>query len=161
MEKGNLVQFMKASKREDIDHYALVSMLSSCDVPNTHAVTPKIHDVASGLAYLHSKKIVHGDLKGVNILITASLRACIADFGLSRVADTQGLRMTTSNTRPVGTARWLAPELLIGGGRSSKESDVYSYACVCYEVSPDMSAYSVDGLRLVLNTDFHWTATIR
>ncbi|KAL0062709.1 hypothetical protein AAF712_010404 [Marasmius tenuissimus] len=93
-----------------------------------------VYDVASGLAYLHKKKIVHGDLKGVNILITDSLRACIADFGLSHVADTQGLRFTTSSTRPSGTTRWLAPELLLGGGGPSKESDVYSYACVCYEI---------------------------
>ncbi|KAK1231735.1 hypothetical protein PQX77_005144 [Marasmius sp. AFHP31] len=117
MDKGNLVQFLKTTKREDVNHLTLV------------------YDVTSGLAYLHSKKIVHGDLKGVNILITSSLRACIADFGLSHVADTQGLRITTSSTtRPVGTARWLAPELLIGGGGTSKESDMYSYACVCYEI---------------------------
>ncbi|KAJ8083302.1 hypothetical protein PM082_009174 [Marasmius tenuissimus] len=116
MERGNLIQFLKTTKREDVDHYTLV------------------YDVTSGLAYLHSKKIVHGDLKGVNILIRGSLRACIADFGLSHVADTQGLRITTSTTRPVGTARWLAPELLIGGGGTSKESDMYSYACVCYEI---------------------------
>ncbi|KAJ8083329.1 hypothetical protein PM082_009201 [Marasmius tenuissimus] len=116
MEKGNLVQFLNTTKREDVDHYMLV------------------YDVTSGLAYLHRKKIVHGDLKGVNILITDSLRACIADFGLSHVADTQGLRITTSTMRPAGTTRWLAPELLLDGGGPSKESDVYSYACVCYEI---------------------------
>ncbi|KAJ8083240.1 hypothetical protein PM082_009112 [Marasmius tenuissimus] len=116
MEKGNLVEFLKATKREDVDHYTLV------------------YDVTSGLAYLHSRKIVHGDLKGLNILITCSFRACIADFGLSRITDTNGLRITTSTTRPVGTARWLAPELLVGSGGPSKESDVYSYACVCYEI---------------------------
>ncbi|KAK1221614.1 hypothetical protein PQX77_015580 [Marasmius sp. AFHP31] len=119
MEKGNLVEFMKATKREDIDHYRLFF---------------KVYDVASGLAYLHAKKIVHGDLKGVNVLITCSLRACIADFGLSRIADTHGLGVTTSATRPAGTMRWLAPELLSGGERPSKKSDVYSFACVCYEI---------------------------
>ncbi|KAK1224864.1 hypothetical protein PQX77_012214 [Marasmius sp. AFHP31] len=116
MEKGNLVEFLKATKREDIDHYALV------------------FDVASGLAYLHSKKIVHSDLKGLNILITNEERACIADFGLSRITDSKGLRITTSTTRPVGTARWLAPELLIGSGAPSKESDIYAFACVCCEI---------------------------
>ncbi|KAL0062705.1 hypothetical protein AAF712_010400 [Marasmius tenuissimus] len=115
MEKGNLVEFLRATKREDVDHYTLV------------------HDVASGLAYLHSKKLAHGDLKGVNILITRSLRACIADFGLSHIADTQGLGFTTSTTRSAGTMRWLAPEIL-DGKRPSMESDVYSFACVCYEI---------------------------
>ncbi|KAL0062706.1 hypothetical protein AAF712_010401 [Marasmius tenuissimus] len=115
MEKGNLVQFLKATNREDIDYHILV------------------YDVASGLAYLHSKNIVHGDLKGVNILITSSLRACIADFGLSRIVETHGLGLTTSGARPTGTMRWQAPELLYGK-RPSKESDVYSFACVCYEI---------------------------
>ncbi|KAK1231731.1 hypothetical protein PQX77_005140 [Marasmius sp. AFHP31] len=115
MEKGNLVEFLKATDREDIDHHTLV------------------YDVASGLAYLHSKKLVHGDLKGVNILVTRSLRACIADFGLSRIADTQGLGVTTSNTRSAGTMRWQAPELLYSQP-PSMESDVYSFACVCYEI---------------------------
>ena len=135
MEKGNLVQFMKATKREDIDHYTLVSSLVSLRTLKYPCLTLKVCDIASGLAYLHSKKIVHGDLKGVNILITASLRACIADFGLSRVADTQGLGVFTSTARPAGTMRWLAPELMSGRERPSKESDVYSFASVCYEVS--------------------------
>ncbi|KAK1231118.1 hypothetical protein PQX77_005773 [Marasmius sp. AFHP31] len=115
MEKGNLVEYMKVTKREDIDHHTLVQ------------------DIASGLSYLHSKKIVHGDLKGVNVLITRLLRACIADFGLSRIADTHGIGVTSS-TRSAGTMRWLAPELLSGYERPSKSSDMYSFACVCHEI---------------------------
>ena len=77
--------------------------------------------------------MVHSDLKGVNILITDSLRACIADFGLSRISDTRGLSVTMTS-RPRGTGRWLAPELLTGSF-ASKESDVYAFGCVCFEVS--------------------------
>ncbi|KAL0069547.1 hypothetical protein AAF712_003205 [Marasmius tenuissimus] len=116
MENGNLVQYVKNTPDEDVKHYTLA------------------RDVAAGLSHLHLMKLVHGDLKGLNILITKFLRACIVDFGLSRVADTHALRMATSTTRPVGTARWLAPELLIGGGGTARASDVYSYACVCYEI---------------------------
>ncbi|KAF9256325.1 kinase-like protein [Marasmius fiardii PR-910] len=113
MEKGNLVQYVRSTPRESIEHYTLV------------------YDVANGLSYLHSKDIVHADLKGVNILITPSGRACIGDFGLSRVLESQGL--TNSGSRPIGTSRWLAPELLYGG-RSTKESDIYAFSCVCYEI---------------------------
>ncbi|KAF9256018.1 kinase-like protein [Marasmius fiardii PR-910] len=115
MDKGNLVQFLRATQREHVNHHELV------------------YDVASGLAYLHSEKVVHGDLKGVNILITPDGRACIGDFGLSRVADTHGLNFTSSHSRPAGTARWLAPELL-RGGHPSKQSDIYAFGCVCYEI---------------------------
>ncbi|KAN0073724.1 Protein kinase-like domain containing protein [Tylopilus felleus] len=40
-------------------------------------------NVASGLHYLHSRFIVHGDLSGSNIFILHDGSACIADFGLS------------------------------------------------------------------------------
>ncbi|KAJ7504616.1 kinase-like domain-containing protein [Mycena galericulata] len=43
-------------------------------------------DVAIGLEHLHSLKLVHGDLKAINVLVTRSGRAVLADFGLSSVA---------------------------------------------------------------------------
>ncbi|KAJ8083207.1 hypothetical protein PM082_009079 [Marasmius tenuissimus] len=116
MENGNLLQYLKATLRANVDHLALV------------------YDVAAGLAYLHGGKVVHGDLKGLNILITPEGRACITDFGLSRIADTLALKLTTSSARPAGTARWLSQEILQGGSGPTKESDVYAFACVCYEI---------------------------
>ncbi|KAL0570204.1 hypothetical protein V5O48_011760 [Marasmius crinis-equi] len=112
MEKGNLMQYLKTAGKENVDHLALV------------------YDVATGLAYLHYRKVVHGDLKGVNILITPDGRACIADFGLSRIADTHALRLTTSTSRPAGTGRWLAPEILSVESGPTKESDVYAFGCI-------------------------------
>ncbi|KAG7095844.1 hypothetical protein E1B28_006539 [Marasmius oreades] len=116
MERGNLVQFLKNTAPNLVDHDLLA------------------YDVACGLTYLHEKNIVHGDLKGVNILITPDLRACIGDFGLSRVSATQILLSETSRSK--GTTRWLAPEILRPGPDCfpSKQSDVYAYACVCYEI---------------------------
>ncbi|KAJ7845457.1 kinase-like domain-containing protein, partial [Mycena leptocephala] len=68
-----------------------------------------------GLQYLHEQNVVHGDLKGLNILVTPSGRACIADFGLSSIANAMTMRFThsTANTG-AGTARYQAPELLQG-----------------------------------------------
>ncbi|KAG7090226.1 hypothetical protein E1B28_011826 [Marasmius oreades] len=119
MERGNLVRYLKDTPREQVDHYSLV------------------YDVASGLSYLHRMKIVHGDLKGVNILVTPDERACIGDFGLSRVADTHALRLTSSTaTHSKGTTRWLSPEILSSDPpcTSSTFSDIYAFACVCYEI---------------------------
>ncbi|KAJ7126731.1 kinase-like domain-containing protein [Mycena epipterygia] len=94
-----------------------------------------ILDVALGLEYLHNNRVVHGDLKGMNILITPSGRACIADFGLSTITDVMTLRFThsTANARG-GTARYQAPELLLGESLNHFGSDVYAFACVCYEI---------------------------
>ncbi|KAK1231149.1 hypothetical protein PQX77_005740 [Marasmius sp. AFHP31] len=116
MDRGNLVQYLKDNPQESVNHLSLIS------------------DVASGLSHLHIMKIVHADLKGVNILITPSGRACICDFGLSRIADSQVFRLSSSATRPMGTVRWQAPELLNENEIATKESDIYAFACVCYEI---------------------------
>ncbi|KAF9262411.1 kinase-like protein [Marasmius fiardii PR-910] len=113
MERGNLFDFLHA---ENVDHYSLV------------------YDIASGLSYLHRKEIVHGDLKSLNILITPEGRACITDFGFSRVRGAHLPGLTSSKVSG-GTTRYSAPELLESVGNFSISSDMYAFACVCYEAS--------------------------
>ena len=71
--------------------------------------------VASGLQYLHSKAIIHRDIKASNILLDASFTtARVADFGLSRLIGQDAGDMDLSGTHkaigPSGTIRYLAPE---------------------------------------------------
>ncbi|KAJ7633427.1 hypothetical protein DFH06DRAFT_692077 [Mycena polygramma] len=89
-------------------------------------------DIALGLDHLHNWKLVHGDLKARNVLITRSGRAVLADFGLSSVTDSK-IFSSASSFKSGGTMRWQAPELF-PGGRNSFASDVYAFSCVCYEV---------------------------
>ncbi|ESK95384.1 hypothetical protein Moror_3822 [Moniliophthora roreri MCA 2997] len=79
-----------------------------------------VWDIASGLSHLHERKIVHADLKGDNILITSHGRACIADFGLSRLVDSQILAISSTGVT-AGTVRWTAPEILISGSQHLPE----------------------------------------
>ncbi|THU99671.1 hypothetical protein K435DRAFT_964332 [Dendrothele bispora CBS 962.96] len=120
MHNGNLRQFLSnyTTNSGIIDRYRLV------------------HDTVCGLCYLHERKIVHGDLKAENILITLTGRAVIADFGLSRkVLETSILRFSSLSTdsHVKGSTRWLAPECLLHGESSTYSSDIYAFACVCYE----------------------------
>ncbi|KAF7360269.1 Protein kinase domain-containing protein [Mycena venus] len=102
--------------------------------PDTDRVS-LILDVAMGLEYLHGKHVVHGDLKGMNILVTPSRRACVADFGLSSIVDAMTLRFTNSTGSPRGgTGRYQAPELLSTDVPNHYGSDVYAFGCVCYEM---------------------------
>ncbi|KAJ6487845.1 kinase-like domain-containing protein [Mycena sanguinolenta] len=116
LSNGHVLQFLENAS-PDIDRVSLM------------------FDVAMGLEYLHAKHVVHGDLKGMNILVTPSHRACVADFGLSFIVNRSTLRFTHSTASySGGTARYLAPELLLGEKQSHYGSDIYAFACVCYEI---------------------------
>ncbi|KAJ7588213.1 kinase-like domain-containing protein [Mycena floridula] len=116
MENGNIVRFLKDAPPSSVNHRSLML------------------DVALGMEYLHKESVVHGDMKGLNILITPSFRACLMDFGLSSIADSQIPNWTSLSTQHSGgTARWQSPEILEGEPNSFK-GDVYAFGCVCYEI---------------------------
>eukprot|EP00730_Choanoeca_flexa_P007003 TRINITY_DN12265_c0_g2_i9.p1 TRINITY_DN12265_c0_g2~~TRINITY_DN12265_c0_g2_i9.p1 ORF type:complete len:880 (+),score=275.69 TRINITY_DN12265_c0_g2_i9:255-2894(+) len=88
-------------------------------------------DVAEGMAYISSIKIVHRDLAARNCLVDENYTAKVADFGLGRDTYTnEYYRMTGSNPLPV---RWMAPEAIEDGVYTS-ESDVWSFGIVLYEL---------------------------
>ncbi|KAL0058240.1 hypothetical protein AAF712_015089 [Marasmius tenuissimus] len=85
----------------------------------------KAKGIAQGIAYLHDLQITHGDIKGANVLITPEHTACITDFGLSRITDSQKSGGLSNMTHELGPARWRAPELLkYGRSAMSPASDV-------------------------------------
>ncbi|KAF9641912.1 kinase-like protein, partial [Thelephora ganbajun] len=89
--------------------------------------------IAKGLGYLHSCDVIHGDLKGANILVDATGNPRIVDFGLTAVA--RDINSYASSTDGQGnTPRYTAPEILGNSGRYSKESDVFSFGMVMTEV---------------------------
>ncbi|KAG5350239.1 hypothetical protein C0989_012012, partial [Termitomyces sp. Mn162] len=99
----------------------------------------KVFDVAKGLDYLHSNRIIHGDIKGPNILIDDAGRALLSDFGISSVSDSSIAAWSSQSTGASkgGSTRWQAPELFdVENDESVKNttaSDVYAFGCVCYE----------------------------
>ncbi|KAF8190010.1 kinase-like domain-containing protein [Mycena galopus ATCC 62051] len=98
-------------------------------------------EIAQGLDYLHSMNVIHGDLRGTNILISDNENACLADFGLATtISDPDStVGMLTSSSNHGGSVRWFAPELIEPASFGcqkfvrTKASDVYAYACVCLE----------------------------
>ncbi|KAF9781132.1 kinase-like domain-containing protein [Thelephora terrestris] len=89
-------------------------------------------DVASGLKYLHRASLVHGNIRGSNILISDSQppQALLADFGLNTIIfDPFSFTKASIN--------WTAPELLTPDNSThepSISSDTYALAMVIYEV---------------------------
>ncbi|KAJ3552467.1 hypothetical protein NM688_g4137 [Phlebia brevispora] len=93
------------------------------------------HEVAVGLAFLHSKDIVHGDVKCANILISDDYHALLADFGLSIKLCQYRMRTTYSThmNQQRGTPLFMAPEVLLGGS-PAKAADVYSLSLAIWEL---------------------------
>jgi serine/threonine protein kinase len=74
-------------------------------------------EICEGLACLHSRGIIHGDLKPANILLSRTNSVKLCDFGLSGV--TMGNGDLDLSFAGCGTAGFMAPELLTGGVQAS------------------------------------------
>ena len=91
-----------------------------------HRVVYLLH-AAKGLAFLHSKNIIHRDLKSLNLLLTKDKKVVVCDFALSR---TTAQNLTQSG---LGTPGWIAPEAWLGDPVTTR-SDVYGFAMVMFEL---------------------------
>ncbi|KXN85262.1 hypothetical protein AN958_11556 [Leucoagaricus sp. SymC.cos] len=95
--------------------------------------TPFVYDVISGLEHLHHLGLIHGNLKGTNILVNDYHRACLTDFGVSSTKSKSSARV--SGSFPSGlTIRWAAPELIFDGVQTTVTSDIWAFGCVCHEI---------------------------
>ncbi|GFP86543.1 serine/threonine-protein kinase ht1 [Phtheirospermum japonicum] len=86
-------------------------------------------DLSRGLSYLHSKKIVHRDVKAENMLLDTQRTLKIADFGVARVEAQNPADMTGET----GTLGYMAPEVL-DKMPYNRKCDVYSFGICLWEI---------------------------
>ena len=126
-EKGSLRMLLSDRETE----LSLVSKASLC------------LDIADGMMYLHRRRppIIHRDLKTHNVFITerspGKYIAKIGDWGSARAI---ALTKEKTLTQGVGTACWLAPEVIMSA-HYSKESDVYAFGIVLWEIFTRKDVY--------------------
>lgn len=90
-----------------------------------------LYEIADGLDYIHSQKLVHRDIKPENILISLSGQMKLSDFGLSKQIS---IRDTCSMSGLKGTLLWMAPELrgINEPNKATPKCDVFPCGCVFF-----------------------------
>jgi serine/threonine-protein kinase len=85
------------------------------------------------LTYAHRQGVVHRDIKPENVLLDASGRMKLSDFGIARLLDAEAYGTVTTAGHVVGTPRYMAPELL-AGAEPDPRMDVFSVGVVLREM---------------------------
>jgi len=125
---------------------AMLKQYNTFPEPLTRNFTRQILD---GLSYLHSRNIIHRDIKGANILVDNRGAVKISDFGVSKQTTsnlTNPSTLSTINTKDFGplggpgtrtslqgSVFWMAPEVVRQTGQSIK-SDIWSVGCLIVEM---------------------------
>jgi tetratricopeptide (TPR) repeat protein len=89
--------------------------------------------VAAALDYAHAHGVIHRDIKPANILLHDG-QAIVADFGLARMYDATDTTPITQSAVVIGTPAYMSPEQVSGDAELDGRTDVYSLACVFFEM---------------------------
>ncbi|TFK75260.1 Pkinase-domain-containing protein [Pluteus cervinus] len=112
---GSVLSLMKASKDGCVEEKYVVII---------------VREVLVALSYLHKVPVIHRDMKAANVLVTATGKVMICDFGVS------ALLATTSSKRNTltGTPYWMAPEVVQSAPAYDTKADIWSLGIMVYEM---------------------------
>lgn len=137
---GRLYIDMRLVRGQTLDE-----LIAQGPLPPARAVAI-IAQIGAALDAAHAEGLLHRDIKPHNIIVTDADFAYLVDFG---IAETRGdTRLTTAGT-PVGTVHYMAPERFTGGD-ATPAVDVYSLACVLYEMLTGDAPFARDSLQNVV-----------
>lgn len=170
----NIVQIYAIDRQEDAVFYSMEyvegegvdSLLDKRGpLPEQEAVDI-VRQAAAGLAHVHRAGLLHRDIKPSNLLVDASGRILLTDFGLAKLAfqlaippresDNAGKKKPgeTDAGRIMGTPYYMAPEC-IAGKNPTPRSDLYSLGIVFYELLTGRVPFDAEDPSDVFHAHLH------
>lgn len=126
IEKNNLNIIMEFCEGGDLANY--IKKEKATSLPEIK-IWKFLIQMCEGLAYIHSKKVLHRDIKSMNIFLSKQEDVRIGDLGVAKVlADTGNFANTL-----IGTPYYLSPEMCEEKPYNAK-SDIWALGCVIYEM---------------------------
>jgi eukaryotic-like serine/threonine-protein kinase len=112
-------------------------------------------EILGALHYAHQQGVIHRDIKPANVLLTGG-HALVADFGVARaLPGATGLHENDSTIThsglTVGTPAYMSPEQALGDKFIDERTDLYSLACVLYEMLAGQPPFSADSSSSIIS----------
>jgi serine/threonine protein kinase len=100
-------------------------------------------DLAAAIARAHRAKVIHGDIKPANILITRDGQVKLGDFGIARFAT-----QVSNSGVLMGTPAYLSPEQILGNAQDTR-SDLFSLGIILYQMTTGVQPFSGSSVSAV------------
>ena len=110
--------------------------------PSDEAALEMMAGILRGIEHLHSRSVIHRDLKPDNILLQGNFPR-ITDFGISRIVSGG-----TTATKPIGSPAYMSPEAF--NGSKSPQTDIWSAGVILYEMLTGSQPYEDEVLWLLI-----------
>lgn len=142
----NIVQYLGTSAD---DHHlnifleyvpggSIAEMLKQYNTFQEPLIKNFVRQILAGLSYLHSRDIIHRDIKGANILVDNKGGIKISDFGISKRVEASAMLSSGGKNHPhrpslQGSVYWMAPEV-VRQTAHTKKADIWSLGCLVVEM---------------------------
>lgn len=162
----NIVTIYDVGKTDNFAYMAM-EFISGCelkDLLKAGAALPVdvaldiVAQAAEGLAFAHSREIIHRDVKPANIMLLENdegLVAKITDFGIARMPASAVKTMTGM---VMGSPRYMSPEQVVGRNLSAR-SDIFSLGVVLYEALTGTAPFEADSISSIMYQTVHTAET--
>ncbi|EEP79507.1 hypothetical protein UREG_04353 [Uncinocarpus reesii 1704] len=146
LQHPNIVQYLGTSTDDQylnifleyVPGGSIATMLKQYNTFQEPLIRNFVRQILSGLSYLHSRDIIHRDIKGANVLVDNKGQIKISDFGISKRVEASTMLGASGSGhlhRPSlqGSVYWMAPEV-VRQTAHTKKADIWSLGCLVVEM---------------------------